>query len=77
MFLATASNPHSLAAKPHIFEMFYSAANKIADSRRSLGIGLSVCNTIIRAHGGRMTAYNRPKGGAAVEFTLPLEDETV
>ena len=48
-----------------------------SDSRRSLGIGLSVCNTIIRAHGGRMTAYNRPKGGAAVEFTLPLEDETV
>ena len=48
-----------------------------SDSRRSLGIGLSVCNTIIRAHGGQMAAYNRPEGGAAVEFTLPLEEETV
>lgn len=48
-----------------------------SDSRRSLGIGLSVCNTIIRAHGGRMAAHNRPQGGAAVEFTLPLEEKSV
>ena len=44
------------------------------DRRRSLGIGLTVCNTIIRAHSGRMSARNRSGGGAAVEFTLPLEE---
>lgn len=44
------------------------------DRRRSLGIGLTVCATIIRAHGGRIIARNRPQGGAEVEFTLPLEE---
>ena len=43
-----------------------------ADSRRSLGIGLTVCNTIIKAHSGQISARNLPQGGAEFEFTLPL-----
>lgn len=45
------------------------------DRKRSMGIGLSVCSTIVYAHGGRMTARNLPEGGAAVGFWLPLEEE--
>jgi len=36
------------------------------------GIGLSICNSIIKSHGGRMWAKNRPEGGAVVGFSLPL-----
>lgn len=43
-------------------------------SRSSMGIGLSVCNTIIRAHGGNIRAKNRPEGGAAFSFALDMEE---
>ena len=44
------------------------------DSVRTMGIGLSVCRTIVRAHGGVMRAWNLPKGGACLTFTLPIEE---
>ena len=43
-------------------------------SRRNMGIGLSVCATIIKAHGGQITAHNRPEGGAEFTFTLTMEE---
>jgi len=43
-------------------------------SRNNMGIGLSVCSTIIKAHGGNIYAKNRPEGGALFGFTLVLED---
>jgi len=42
------------------------------DKSRGIGIGLSVCSTIIRAHGGRMWAENVPGSGAKVSFALPV-----
>ena len=36
-----------------------------------MGVGLSICRTIIEAHGGRMWAENQPDGGAVFCFTLP------
>ena len=57
--------------KPHVFEMFYSGANKIADSRRSLGLGLSLCKSIIHAHGGELTVSDNVPHGAIFTFTLP------
>jgi two-component system sensor histidine kinase KdpD len=48
---------------------------KAADGgRSSMGIGLSVCSTIIKAHGSRITAANRPEGGAVFTFALEMED---
>ena len=46
-----------------------------ADGHKNMGIGLSVCATIIKAHGGAITAENRPGGGAAFCFWLSLEEE--
>lgn len=45
-----------------------------ADGHKNMGIGLSVCATIIKAHGGAITAENRPEGGAKFQFWLSLED---
>ena len=45
-----------------------------ADSARSnMGIGLSVCRTIIKAHGGELKGGNRPEGGASFSFGLEME----
>ena len=41
--------------------------------RRNMGIGLSVCATIIKAHGGQISARNRPEGGAEFCFSLDME----
>lgn len=45
------------------------------DGKKNMGIGLSVCRTIIKAHGGTMTAENAPEGGAVFRFTLPMKEE--
>ena len=43
-------------------------------SRSNMGIGLSVCRTIIKAHGSDIRAKNRPQGGAAFSFSLEMEE---
>lgn len=58
--------------KPRVFDMFYSGANSIADSRRSLGLGLSLCKSIINAHGGEITVKDNVPKGTVFTFTLPL-----
>ncbi|HHV30881.1 MAG TPA: DUF4118 domain-containing protein [Clostridiales bacterium] len=56
---------------PHIFDGYPSDNS---DSTRGSGVGLSICKSIVRAHGGTITAANRPDGGAVFTFTLPLEE---
>lgn len=58
-------------AKPHVFDMFYSASNKIADSRRSLGLGLALCRSIVRAHGGEITVTDNRPHGTVFTFSVP------
>lgn len=57
--------------KPRVFDMFYSGADQIADSRRSLGLGLSLCKSIINAHGGEISVSDNPPHGTIFTFTLP------
>ena len=57
--------------KSIVFDMFYSGANRIADSRRSLGLGLSLCKSIVTAHGGTITVSDNQPKGAVFTFTLP------
>ena len=47
------------------------------DSNKFRGIGLAVCKSIITAHGGKISADNKPVGGAVFTFTLPLEPEEI
>ena len=64
------------AVLPKLFEeMFPHAGELRGDGRRSMGIGLSVCMSIVRAHGGTMKAKNRATGGACVSFVLPMGEE--
>lgn len=57
--------------KPRVFEMFYTGDNKIADSRRSLGLGLPLCRSIINAHGGEITLTDNEPHGSIFTFTIP------
>jgi two-component system sensor histidine kinase KdpD len=53
-----------------VFDKFYRAPGAVAQG--GIGLGLTICRGIITAHGGRIWAENRPGGGAAFRFTLPL-----
>jgi len=57
--------------KPRVFEMFYTGDNKIADSRRSLGLGLALCKSIVNAHGGEITLTDNEPHGSVFTFTIP------
>jgi len=53
----------------------YGRENPSDDRRHGMGIGLSVCRTIIKAHGGEITAENLRSGGACFRFWLEMETE--
>ncbi len=55
-------------------ESIYRENSENIDGKRNMGIGLTVCQSIIRAHGGTVKAYNRKEGGAAFEFSLPIKE---
>lgn len=58
-----------------LFSGYYKQNETIPDGQtRNAGIGLSVCATIIRAHGGDIKAENMKTGGAVFRFTLDTED---
>ena len=63
--------------KPYIFEMFYTGKSTIADSQRSLGLGLSLCQSIIEAHDGRLLLTDNTPRGCIFTFTLPLSEVTL
>ena len=63
--------------KPHIFEMFYTGKNTVADSRRNFGIGLTLCKSIVELHGGTLTLTDNVPHGCIFTFTLPLSEVTL
>ena len=54
-----------------IFDKFYCGTRKVADNRRSLGLGLYLCRSIVEAHGGTIQALDNHPHGAVFRFTLP------
>ena len=62
---------------PFLFEGQAPEGLQSSDSARGMGIGLSICNTIIKAHDGSLEAFNRETGGAMFRFTLPLEGDEI
>jgi two-component system sensor histidine kinase KdpD len=55
-------------------EKFYRAAPQTPDARRGVGLGLAICKAIVLAHGGRISARNRPEGGAEFLIVLPVKE---
>lgn len=51
----------------------YSRDSPSDSNRRGMGIGLSVCSAIIKAHGGAIYGENQPGGGARFRFCLEME----
>ena len=59
----------------NLFTCYLDRDQKVSDGKRAgMGIGLFVCASIVRAHGGSMSAENLPAGGAAFRFALDMED---
>jgi two-component system sensor histidine kinase KdpD len=54
-----------------IFEKFVRGASVVADGQRGVGLGLAICRSIVRAHGGDIVARNRSEGGAEFRISLP------
>lgn len=63
--------------KEKIFDKFYCGANKLGDTRRSLGLGLYLCRAIVEAHGGKIWVTDNVPHGAVFHFTLPLGEVTL
>ena len=61
--------------KNHIFDMFHAAAVKKGDGRRGMGLGLALCRSIIRAHGGDIQVFDNTPRGAVFSLTLPREPD--
>jgi two-component system sensor histidine kinase KdpD len=64
-------------AKTKLFEMFYTADNVRGDGRRGLGLGLSLCKSIILAHGGEIYVKDNIPVGTIFGFTLQAEEVNV
>ncbi|MNW28846.1 Sensor protein KdpD [compost metagenome] len=62
--------------KPRIFEMFYTLNNK-TDGRRGLGLGLSLCKSIVQAHGGAIGIRDNDPNGTIFYFTIPVSEVNI
>lgn len=63
-------------AREKLFDMFYTANNARGDGRRGLGLGLSLCKSIVTAHGGTIAALNNQPNGTIFVFSLRASEVT-
>jgi two-component system sensor histidine kinase KdpD len=57
---------------PYLFESYIPNGKRTSDSSRGMGIGLSICMSIVKAHQGNLEAENREDKGALFRFSLPM-----
>jgi signal transduction histidine kinase len=57
---------------PHIFEPFYRGAHAVGQQIHGNGLGLSLVQRIVRAHGGSVAVRSREAGGMAFTIVLPV-----
>ena len=58
----------------HIFDKFY-RAKQIESNINGIGLGLSICRSIIEAHNGKIWSENRKDGGAIIHFYIPIQEQ--
>jgi len=58
----------------HVFERFYRAKNALTQQTRGAGLGLSICKSLVEAHGGQIWAESQPGAGSTFFFTAPLDE---
>ena len=63
--------------KQKVFEMFYTTNKKSSDSRRGIGLGLPLCQSIVNAHGGTIHIADNVPSGVVLSFSLPLEEACI
>ena len=62
------------AIRSRLFERFVTQESDIVDGRQGLGLGLSICKTIVEAHGGTISVADNVPKGSVFTFTLPTEE---
>lgn len=65
------------SAKEKVFDMYFTINDKHGDGRRGLGLGLSLCKSIINAHGGQIYVKNNKPKGTIFGFTLQAEEVVI
>ena len=60
--------------KPHVFEMFHTGQNTVADGRRGLGLGLALCKSIVEAHHGTIVLTDNHPSGCCFTVSLPFRE---
>lgn len=66
---------YGVGLSPEMIDSLFIPINRTdTESSHGLGIGLSICRSVIRAHGGQITGANSPDKGAIFTFTLPMEE---
>lgn len=58
----------------HLFKPFHAMSVHEKETRRGVGLGLSICKAIIEEHGGEIRGWNNDLGGATFAFTIPLKE---
>ncbi len=61
-------NPKHIAK---LFDLYFTTKD------HGMGVGLSICRTVVEAHGGNISAKNNPQGGACFQLTLPMVMEPI
>ncbi len=60
--------------KGKVFDMFYTGETKVADCRRSMGLGLALCKSIVAVHGGQIGLTDNMPNGCIFTFTIPASE---
>ncbi len=63
--------------KDHVFELFYTGSNPPGDSRRGLGLGLALCQSVMKAHHGTIAASDNEPRGTVFELVFPRDEVTI
>lgn len=69
VFVADVGHGISPEIKGRLFEPF------VTTKEQGMGVGLSICRTIVESHGGRLTGADNPEGGAVFTIALPRAGE--